>query len=68
MIDYHLAKRDYLEESKKKLKKQIELSEFLSQEKKQNRSFLLNLLCCISMLFMLFCIYVVAICIGTKIS
>jgi hypothetical protein len=29
MIDYHLEKRDYLEKSKKKLKKQIEMSEFL---------------------------------------
>jgi len=35
MIDYHLAKRDYLEESKKKLKKQIELSEFFARKKKQ---------------------------------
>jgi len=35
MIDYHLAKRDYLEESKKKLKKQIELSEFFRKKKQK---------------------------------
>jgi hypothetical protein len=60
MIDYHLAKRDYLEESKKKLKKQIELSESF-------RHFC-KVFCVVYMLFMLFCIYVVAICVGTKIS
>ena len=33
MIDYHLTKRNYLEESKKKLRKQLEMSELLLREK-----------------------------------
>jgi hypothetical protein len=59
MIDYHLAKRDYLEESKKKLRKQIELSE------KNLCLFYSVLYCCF---LCCFCIYVVVICINTKIS
>jgi hypothetical protein len=38
MIDYHLTKRNYLEESKKKLKKQLEMSE-LFLRKKRNPNF-----------------------------
>ncbi len=66
MIDYHLSKRDYLEESKKKLKKQIEMSEC-------SRSVILtNLFLQISLMFICFlcclCIYVVVICVNAKIS
>jgi len=50
MIDYHLAKRDYLEESKKKLRKQIELS-----EKNLCLFFLSVLYCCFLCCFLHLC-------------
>jgi hypothetical protein len=44
MINYHLEKRNYLEESKKKLRKQLEMSELFRDET--------IFCCCMSMLFM----------------
>ena len=58
MIDYHLAKRDYLEESKKKLKKQIELSEGIQ----------INNDLLVFAFYVVLHFYVVAVCINTKIS